>query len=140
MTNFIFRTELSKEVPMLFPGFSFHSSFLKTKESLIFRTHTKLDIENETTENLKSVIFHFLTLQRFCAWKSCPENSQAKTVRIQNKCSPIFNAADESSRRKVLVIWEWLLAQRLFDPHIISEIKQDMAMLPEIINFQEAIF
>ena len=57
------------------------------------------------------------------------------SVRIQNKCSPIFNAAEESSRRKVLVIWDWLLAQRLFDPHIVSEIKQDMAMLPEITNF-----
>jgi hypothetical protein len=53
------------------------------------------------------------------------------SVRIQNKCSPIFHAADESSRRKVLVIWKWLQAQRLFDPHIVSEIKQDMAMLPD---------
>jgi len=61
------------------------------------------------------------------------------SIRIQNKCSPIFHAAEESSRRKLLVIWEWLLSQRLFDPHIVSEIKQDMAMLPEITNFQEAL-
>ena len=61
------------------------------------------------------------------------------SVRIQNKCSPIFNAADESSRRKVPVIWDWLQAQRLFDPHIVSEIKQDMAMLPEITIFQVAL-
>jgi len=61
------------------------------------------------------------------------------SIRIQNKCSPIFHAPEESSRRKLLVIWEWLLSQRLFDPHIVSEIKQDMAMLPEITNFQEAL-
>ena len=61
------------------------------------------------------------------------------SARIQNKCFSIFNAADETSRRKVLVIWDWLLAQRLFDLHIVSEIKQDMAMLPEITNFQEAL-
>ena len=61
------------------------------------------------------------------------------SVRIQNKRSSIFNAADGSSRRKALVICEWLLAQRLFDPHIVSEIKQDMAMLPQITNFQEAL-
>ena len=61
------------------------------------------------------------------------------SFRIQNKCSPIFHAPEESSRRKLLVIWEWLLSQRLFDPHIVSEIKQDMDMLPEITNFQEAL-
>jgi hypothetical protein len=61
------------------------------------------------------------------------------SVRIQNKCSPIFNAAEKSSRRKVHIIWDWLLAQRLFDPHIVSEIKQNMAMLPEVTNFQEAL-
>jgi hypothetical protein len=61
------------------------------------------------------------------------------SIRIQNKCSPIFHAPEESSRRKLLVIWEWLLSQRLFDPHIVSEIKPDMAMLPEITNFQEAL-
>ena len=61
------------------------------------------------------------------------------SIRTQNKCSPIFHASDESSRRKLIVIWEWLLSQRLFDPHIISEIKQDMNMLPEITNFQEAL-
>ena len=61
------------------------------------------------------------------------------SVRIQNKCSPIFNAAEESSRRKVLAIWDWLLAQRLFDPHIVSEITQDIAMLPEMTNFKEAL-
>jgi hypothetical protein len=61
------------------------------------------------------------------------------SIRTQNKCSPIFHAPDESSRRKLLVIWEWLLSQRLFDPHIVSEIKQDMNMLPEITNFQEAL-
>ena len=61
------------------------------------------------------------------------------SIRIQNKCSPIFHAPEESSRRKLLVLWEWLLNQRLFDPHIVSEIKQDMAMLPEITNFQEGL-
>jgi hypothetical protein len=62
-----------------------------------------------------------------------------KFLSFQNKCSPIFHAPEESSRRKLLVIWEWLISQRLFDLHIVSEIKQDMDMLPEITNFQEAL-
>ncbi len=41
------------------------------------------------------------------------------SIRTQNKCSPIFHAPEESSRRKLIVIWEWLLSQRFFDPHIV---------------------
>jgi hypothetical protein len=63
--------------------------------------------------------------------------SKFMSIRTQNKCSLIFHASEESSRRKLIVIWEWLLSQRLFDPHIVSEIKQDM--IPEITNFQEAL-
>ena len=59
--------------------------------------------------------------------------------RIQNKCAAVLNASDKPSRQKLLVIWDWLLTQRIFDPHIVSEIKHDMNALPEITDFAQAI-
>jgi len=59
--------------------------------------------------------------------------------RIQNQCAGVLNATDKPAREKLLVIWKWLQNQRIFDPHIVSEIKQDMNALPEITDFSQAI-
>jgi hypothetical protein len=41
--------------------------------------------------------------------------------------------------RKLLVVWEWLCNQRIYDSQIISNIRQDMNQLPEITNFDVAL-
>ena len=61
------------------------------------------------------------------------------SVRILNSCAAALNDSTHSSHRKLRVVWEWLCNQRIYDSQIISNIRQDMNQLPEVINFDEAL-
>jgi hypothetical protein len=59
--------------------------------------------------------------------------------RLQNVCSPVLNDPVRNSRTKLLTLWTWLQAKRINDAQIISEIRKDMSLLPEITTFDEAV-
>ena len=61
------------------------------------------------------------------------------SIRILNSCAAALNDTTQSSHRKLLVIWDWLCNQRIYDSQIISNIRQDMNQLPDITNFDEAL-
>ena len=47
------------------------------------------------------------------------------SVRILNSCAAALNDA-HNSHRKLLVVWEWLCSQRIYDSQIFSNIRQDI--------------
>ena len=53
--------------------------------------------------------------------------------------SPVLRDPDLNSRKKLLVVWEWLNAKRISDPQLVGEIHKDMNSLPTIHSFDEAI-
>ena len=61
------------------------------------------------------------------------------TVRILNSCAVALNDVTHTSHMKLLVVWERLCNQRIYDSQIISNIRQDMNQLPDVTNFDEAL-
>ena len=40
-------------------------------------------------------------------------------------CSPVLRDPDLNTRKKLLIIWEWLKAKRINDPQLVGEIHED---------------